>query len=95
MHTTGERFDRRPPPRFQAAALGENSTVRVGLALGLAGFLAGSVWWAAALQTKVDALLQQSADAVSELRRLNAEFSDLKTRVRVLEKAAVAPSEHR
>lgn len=95
MDTTGVRFDRSPPPRIQAAALGENSTVRLGLALGLAGFLAGSVWWAAALQTKVDALLQQSADAVSELKRLNAEFADLKTRVRVLEKAAVATSEHR
>lgn len=95
MHTTGERFERRPPPRIQAAALGENSTVRVGLALGLAGFLAGSVWWAAALQTKFDALLQQSADAVSELKRLNAEFSDLKTRVRVLEKAAAVPPDQR
>lgn len=38
-------------------AIGESTPVRLSLILATVGFIIGAVWWASALQTKVDAVL--------------------------------------
>jgi len=59
------------------AAITENSTVRIGLVLTLAGFAVSAIWWAAALSANFKTLSD----------RVGAVIQDHEFRLRVLEKS--------
>jgi len=63
--------------------LSENSNVRLGFAVFVLG---GAIWWAAALQTKVDNLLQVVTAREALEKNNKDDIAKLETRVTVLEK---------
>lgn len=77
---------------MREAILSENSNVKLGLvvaALGLvAAFAFGAVWWAAALQTKVDSLLTMTAANAVTNEAVQERIVKLEMRILVLEQKA-------
>ena len=73
-------------------AISEKSPINLGLVIlglggiGSAGFvLAGAIWWASALQTKMDEVLRRMDTAAGLQVNTQKEISDLEKRVIVLE----------
>lgn len=74
--------------RNATARLSENTNVRLGLALVLAGYVVGTTWWAATLQGKVDSLLTMTAANAAVQQSASIEIAQLRERVLVLEQRA-------
>lgn len=66
-------------------SIGETTTIRVSLIVVLAGFLVGTVWWAATLQTKVDTLLNNTTKYDSTAGSHAAQITDLNSRVNLMD----------
>lgn len=57
--------------------LGENSVIRVGFALGIGTYIGMTAWWAAVIQTKLDALLTAQKIYASDGTALRARVEAL------------------
>lgn len=66
----------------RSRALGLSTPIQVGALIGVAGFLVGSIWWAATMQAKLDQLL----DEVKGVRALESKMVDIEARVKALER---------
>lgn len=72
-------------------AIGESTPVRMSLMLAFLAFIIGAVWWASALQTKVDAVLLAVQATVSDNSKRDDHHRDLEKRVLTLELKAKSP----
>lgn len=66
--------------------LSENTTVKLSLVVLGLGFICGAVWWAATLQSKVDALITSMASLSTQVAHYNTEVSALRHKVELLDK---------
>lgn len=71
--------------RSAVSRITENTTIRMGLALILAGYIFGTAWWAASMNAKVDSLITMTASIAAERKEDKKEIDALKERVWKLE----------
>jgi len=71
--------------RSAVARITENTSIRLGLAILLAGYLVASTWWAASMSAKVDSLIAMTAAIVAKREEDKKEIDSLKERVWKLE----------
>lgn len=77
--------------RSAVSRITENTTIRLGLAVVLAGYIFGTAWWAASMSAKVDSLLTMTAANAAERKEDKKEIEALKERVWKLEVTAKHP----
>jgi hypothetical protein len=71
--------------------LSENTPIKVGLLITLAGFLFGAVWWAASMHSKVDQLVELGrAHAIADSTQ-NSAINAMENRIHTLEKFGSDP----
>ncbi len=63
------------------AKLNEKSYIQIGLMFAIIGFIVGAVWWASAMQSKMDQVIEE----VKATRVLSSKVSDNDTRIKILE----------